>query len=215
MLTEGPCCLEFYLTGECVTLRLHAFAPSSGARLSSISNEEAVSPRTVDDVAPDFCFVSGTVDKIGPLGRRALTPFENNVMRQRRRTESTLRHQHHSRISNPQLSKMGVFVVGCGVAGETGLSDLDFVVNAFCEPDPAMDAFALRAFPGDVAFDTLEEATSDIVVMQEILKAAECVFLALPCTDETALSDLNGYTATRTAHTVQICAEFQAGDCDV
>ena len=36
--------------------------------------------------------------------------------------------------------------------------------------------------------------------MQEILLTTECVFLTLPCTDETALRGLNGYAATRTAH---------------
>ena len=41
---------------------------------------------------------------------------------------------------------------------------------------------------------------SDVVVMQEILGTTECVFLTLPCTDETALKDLNGYAATRTAY---------------
>ena len=134
----------------------------------SISDEKALSPHAANDIAPDFCFVFGTVDEIDPLGRRALTHFENKVMRQRRRTESTLRHPH--------LSKMGVFVVGCGAAGEVGLSDLGFVANAFCEPDPKMSAFARHAFPRVVASDTLEEAMSDLVVMQEILLTTECVF---------------------------------------
>ena len=57
----------------------------------------------------------------------------------------------------------------------------------------------MSAFPDAVAFDTLEEAISDVVTMQEILLTTECVFLTLPCTDEAALRDLNGYAATRTA----------------
>ena len=64
---------------------------------------------------------------------------------------------------------MGVFVVGCGAAGEAGLPDLGFVVTAFCVLDPEMNAFARRAFSDAVAFDTLEEAMSDVLVMQETL----------------------------------------------
>ena len=95
---------------------------------------------------------------------------------------------------------MGVFVVGSGAAGEVGLSYLGFVVNAFCEPDAKINAFARRTFPVTVDFGTLEEAMADVVMMQEILLTTECMFLTLPCTDETALRDLDGYTTTHTAH---------------
>ena len=122
------------------------------------------------------------------------------MLRQKRSDESTLRHQHHDRMYNPQLSTMGVFVVGCGMSGEVGLSDLGSVVNAFCDPDPQMNAFARNAFPNAVAFGTLGEAMSDDLSMREILRTTECAFLTLPCTGETALRDLNGHTATRTTH---------------
>ena len=61
-----------------------------------------------------------------------------------------------------------------------------------------MNAFARWAFPGTVDFDALEEAISDVVLMEEILLTAESVFLTPPCTDEAAWRDLNGYAATRT-----------------
>ena len=178
------------------------FTLSSGARLASVddSDEAALSHRTLYDSASDFCFVAGTTDELVLLDHRALTPLEKKVLRQKRRDESTLRHQHHDRMSNPQLSKIGVLVVGCGAAGEVGLSDLGFMVNAFCESDPEMNVFARRAFPDAVAFDTLGDAMSDVVARQEILLTTECVFLTPPCTDETALRDLNGHAATRTAH---------------
>ena len=79
-----------------------------------------LSHRTVDGGAPDFCFVSGTTDEPVLLGHSALTPFEDKVLHQTHRDESTLRHQHHDRMSNPQLSKVGVLVVGCGAAGGRG-----------------------------------------------------------------------------------------------
>ena len=83
---------------------------------------------------------------------------------------------------------------------EVGLSNRGFVVNVFCEPDPKMNAFARRAFPNAVAFGTLEGTIPDVVVIQEILLITVCVFLTPPCTDETALRDINGCAATHTAH---------------
>ena len=156
-----------HLTDDGDTSQCRAFALSSSAHMVSVNDSDGgtLSLRAANDGAFDFCFVSSTTDGFGPLGRRALTPFEKKVLRQRRRDESALRRQHHGRMSNPQFSKMGVLVVGCGAAGEVGLSDLGFVGNPFCGPDPEMNDFARRAFPDPVAFDTLEEAMSDVAVM--------------------------------------------------
>ena len=40
-------------------------------------------------------------------------------------------HQHHERMFNPQLPKMGVFAAGSETAGEDDFADLGFEVIAF------------------------------------------------------------------------------------
>ena len=113
-----------------------AFAPSADARLTSIdsSNGTVLSQRVFDEGGSDFCFVSRATDDPVLPSHRVRTPFVRKVLRRKHRDDGTLMHQHNERMSNPQLPKMGVFVIGSGAAGEVGLADLEFEVNAFVNP---------------------------------------------------------------------------------
>ena len=115
-----------------------AFAPSADARLAFVDGDDgaSLSQRVFGEGGFDFCFVSHAADDPVLPDHRAHTPFARRVQRQRWRGGSTLMHQHHRRMPNPQLLKMGVFVTGSGAAGEVGLTGLGLEGTAFYEPGP-------------------------------------------------------------------------------
>ena len=104
-------------------------------RLSAAKTDQPLIWTCVRWGGSDFCFVSHAASDPALHGHRARIPFVRKVLRQKNRDDSILVHQHHERMSNPQLPKMGVLVTGSGAAGECGLKDLGFEVTAFCEPD--------------------------------------------------------------------------------
>jgi hypothetical protein len=143
--------------------------------------------RALSELDHEHCFVSFALSG-------------DDESQQREATGPTLSRPHAPALSTPEPHSMNVFVIGIGASGECGLSDLNLNVSAFCEPDPDMNKFARLAFPGAVAFNTLEEAMSDVSAIEALLVSTECVVLTLPCQNETALKDLNGYATTSTAH---------------
>ena len=143
------------------------------------------------------CFVTRVVGVPTHGGHEAGRP---DGARNRRFDDAASSRQRRGRPLGSELPETGVFVIGIEASGECGLGDLGLKVSAFCEPDPEMNRFGRLAFPDTVAFDTLEEAMSDVEAMEKLLATTECVILTLPCQNETALKDLNGYDTTSTAH---------------